>query len=204
MRRILPKAARPTRTAIGLALVLAVLSLGLFVSTASATVMKYADLEKLVEISDIIVYAKVTDQKTYFDKQQNRIVTDTTFTVEQNFLGKVGDKVTIQQWGGTYKGKTLIIPGDAHFDQGEETIVFLHKGPDGVVALSALGQSKYSVVPTKEGKLVSRDLSDIGFLIGGPDSQQTIKHLPNETRSFASFVAELQSLVAGIKGGDHE
>lgn len=200
MRRLLP---RPTATAVGLILFAAILSVGLFVSTASATVMKYAGLERLIEISDVIIYGKVVDQKTYLDQSQNRVVTDTTFAVDKTFWGEVDKKVTIQQWGGTYKGKTHVVPGDARFEMGEETVVFLHRG-DGILALSALGQSKYSVEQTKDGKLVYRDLNDIAFLVQQNDGQKKVKHLPSETRSFDDFVAELNSLVAGIKGADHE
>jgi hypothetical protein len=185
-----------------LSLIATVLSVGLFVSSASATVMKYADVDRLIEISDIIIHAEVVEQKTYFDTEQDRVVTDTTFGVNRAFWGKVGEKVTIQQWGGTYQGTTHYIPGDARFEVGEEVVVFLHKGKD-VVALSALGQAKFSVEKTNEGKLVSRDLSDITFMLE-QNGQQKLGHLPGETRSFVSFVAELEALVQGIKGGANE
>ncbi len=204
MRKLLPPVRRPSRAALGLSVAAAILTLGLFMSTASATVMKYVGLEQLIHISDIIVQAKVVDQHTYFDKAQKRIVTDTTFSVERSFWGGVKDKVTIQQWGGTYKGRTLIIPGDAHFSKGEEAIVFLSKSPSGLVTLSAMSQSKFKLVKTGSNTLVSRDLSDVAFMIAGKDGKQKVTHLPGETRSYASFVAELQSLVEGIKGGTNE
>ena len=203
MRRLLPKPRRSATRVAWLSLFAALLSVGLFVSTASATVMKYAGVDRLIEISDMIVHAEVIDQTTYFDNAQKRVVTDTTLGVRRSFYGKVGEKVTIQQWGGTYGGKTHRIPGDARFEPGEEVIVFLHRG-DGVIALSALGQAKYSVEKTDDGKLVSRDLSDIAFLIEQSGGAKKIGHLPGETRSFDSFVAELQALVAGIKGGADE
>lgn len=203
MRRLLPKPRRSVAQVAWLSLLAALLSVGLFVSTASATVMKYTDVERLIEISDVIVHAEVVDQTTYYDKTQKRVVTDTTLGVKRAFYGKVGEKVTIQQWGGTYKGQTHTIPGDARFEPGEEVIVFLHRG-EGVIALSALGQAKFSVEKTDDGKLVSRDLSDIAFMIEDPSGTKKIAHLPGETRSFASFVAELEAQIAGIKGGDNE
>ncbi len=203
MRRLLPQARRSTTRVVWLSLIATLLSVGLFVSSASATVMKYTGVDRLIEISDVIIHAEVVEQKTYFDKEQDRVVTDTTFGVNRAFYGKVGEKVTIQQWGGTHNGQTHFIPGDARFEVGEEVIVFLHKGKD-VVALSALGQAKYSVEKTDEGRLVSRDLSDITFMIERPDGQKKLAHIPGETRSFDSFVAELESLVAGIKGGANE
>ncbi len=196
----LPHWIRPWRRSIALTLAIAMLGLGLFVSSASATVMKHADLETLIEISDFIVHGRVVERDTYFDEKQQRVVTDTTISVERDFAGKLEEKVTIQQWGGEHDGQFHSIPGDARFESGEEVIVFLHKGDDGVIALSALGQAKYSVETTDDGKLVSRDLSDITFYIQGRDGG-TVKHLPGETRNYASFVAELEAQVAGIKGG---
>ncbi|MFP4599728.1 MAG: hypothetical protein ACLFVJ_15830 [Persicimonas sp.] len=198
MQSNLPHWIRPWRRSIALTLAITMLGLGLFVSSASATVMKHADLERLIEISDFIVHGRIVEQDTYFDEEQDRVVTDTTISIERDFTGQLDDKVTIQQWGGEHDGKFHSIPGDARFESDEEVIVFLHQGDDDVIALSALSQAKYSVETTDDGKLVSRDLSDITFYIEGPDGGN-VKHVPGETRSYASFVAELEALVAGIK-----
>jgi hypothetical protein len=208
---------RPSRAVLGLWFAALVIGLSFVAASASATVMKYAGLETLIEISDVIVHGEVVGQKVYFDEDQGRVVTDTTFSVTRAFAGKVDDTVTIQQWGGTYKGITNFIAGDAHFEEGEKVIVFLHRGKDGVLALSAMAQAKYTVVSTPQGKLVSRDFSDLSIVVDDPEAPKTdagsmppvkvpdsIVHLPKETRSFESFVAELEALVAGIKGADHE
>lgn len=204
---------RPTRAVLALSMLALVFAISLIASTASATVMKYAGLEELIEISDVIVQGTVAEQKVYFDEAQGRVVTDTTFKVERTFMGKVDQKITIQQWRGTHKGITTEIPGDPNFEKGEEVIVFLHRGPEGVVALSAMGQSKYSIFPTAQGKLVSRNFSDLSILLQKSDlgklklptaAPGEIVKLPKETRSYTSFVAELEALIAGIKGGNNE
>ena len=177
------------------------LGVGLFVSSASATVMKHADLPRLVEISDVIVHGTVAQQDTYFDEEQNRVVTDVTIEIKQNFYGGSGDTVTFQQWRGFHDGKHHIIPGDATFEDGEEVVVFLRQGDDGVTALSALGQAKYSVERSGNKSLVIRDLSDIAFLVERPGGEQEITHFDNEKHSLPSFVATLEALVSGIKGG---
>lgn len=207
-----------SRMTIVLSALALVFGLSLVARPALATVMRYADLARLVEISDIIVQGTVAEQKTYFDKAQGRVVTDTTFAVARAFSGKVKERVTIQQWGGTHEGVTHMIAGDARFEKGEEVVVFLHRGGDGVIALSALGQSKFSIVRTSSGKIVSRDFSDISIMVenmaskpGAPtgDAAQAgapgqIVHVPTETRELGAFSAELESLVAGIKGGSRE
>ncbi|MFW5967217.1 MAG: hypothetical protein ACOCV2_06845 [Persicimonas sp.] len=171
----------------------------LFASTASATVMTYNDLDRMVEISDVIVHGTVVEQHTYMDKEQERVVTDTTLEVERNFYGASSQEITFQQWGGEYEGEIHRIPGDAQFQEGEEVILFLHEG-DGVLAPSALGQSKYQVRELgDDGKIASRDFSDIELLIEQPDGSKRMFEMPEETRSFESLTAELETLVAGIK-----
>lgn len=177
------------------------ISVGLLVSSASATIMKHADLPRLVESSDVIVHGNVVEKDTYFDEKQRRVVTDVTVEVERNFYGAEADTVQFQQWRGEHDGQFHAIPGDASFEKGEEVVVFLHEGDDGVVALSALGQSKYEVVRNGSNTLVTRDLQDIAFVVERADGNSEIKHKPNETHGLESFTAELEALVAGIKGG---
>ncbi|MGM0555291.1 MAG: hypothetical protein ACQEVA_02835 [Myxococcota bacterium] len=177
------------------------ISVGVLVSSASATIMKHVDLPRLVEISDIIVHGQVAEQRTYFDEEQERVVTDVTVEVDRNYYGADGKTVVFQQWRGEHDGQFHSIPGDANFEDGEEVVVFLHRGDDDVVALSALGQSKFQVVRNGDQNIVTRDLRDIGFLLDKPDGSTEIGHKPNETRGLESFSAELESLVAGIKGG---
>lgn len=176
------------------------ISLGVLVSSASATVMKHADLPRLVEISDIIVQGKVTEKDTYFDDDQQRVVTDVTVEVERNYHGAEGDKVVFQQWRGEYDGEFHAIPGDASFEKGEEVVVFLHTGDDGDVALSALGQSKYEVLRNADQTLVTRNLSSMAFLLEKADGTEEIGHMPDDKHGLESFSAELEALIAGIKG----
>lgn len=189
--------------------------LSFIATSAGATVMKYADAARLIEISDTIVQGTVVEQKSYFDKAQEQVVTDTTIAVEKTFLGKPQKTITLQQFGGTYEGRTSFIPGDARFETKKEVIVFLHRGSDGVVALSALGQAKYDVSTNASGeKIVTRDFSDISFLLNadgakgsaqppvktGAQLDAKLVRLEAEVRDHDSFVAELEALIAGIKG----
>jgi hypothetical protein len=173
-------------------------------TVASATVMVYADLERLVELSDVIVQGRVVDQNTFYDEETDEIATVTTFEVDRAFHGKVqsGEKVKFRQWGGEYKDRIAGIPGDAHFAPYEESVIFLADGKGeyaGMRYLVALGQSKYTVVRNDGGEpFVIRNLSDLAFL--DRDTQQ-VSPRRNEQRGLKSFTAELQTLVAGIKGG---
>ena len=196
-----PGAPGASRRALGLAVLLTIASLFTFASSASATVMTYQDVASLVEISDAVVHGEVIDQRTYFDKEQGFVVTDVTLKVTRSFLGKATGTVTFQQWGGEYDGQHRRVPGDARFADGEEVVVFLHT-KDGITSLSALGQAKFAVKRNGAKALVFRDLTHMAFMAVGADGTQRIDTRTNEQYSFASFTAELEALVAGIKGGN--
>lgn len=187
-----------------LAVVAAIIAFA-FATVASATVMLYADLPRLVELSDLIVQGRVVDQNTFYDKEADEIATITTFEVDRAYYGDVrqGEKVKFRQWGGEYDDKVARIPGDAQFAPYEESVLFLTDGKGefaGMRYLVALGQSKYTVV-RKNGydPFVVRNLGDLAFM--DADTKRVTPR-QDERRSLDSFTAELQTLVAGIKGGD--
>jgi hypothetical protein len=178
------------------ALALSALVLCLLAGPAAATVVRFMSLEKLVERSDTIVRARLVDSRTYFDSDQNVIVTDSTFRVDRDYLSSVGDEIVVQQWGGELGDRALVIPGDAHFKKGEETILFLKKGDGTHHYLTALAQSKYRV--WKKGKFtyVQRDLSELSFLAQGA---KTPGKLVEAKESFRSFEAQLLTHIQAIK-----
>ncbi len=172
----------------------------LWTANASATVMRYADMSRLIEISDVIVHGKIVEQKSFFDQERGHILTNTTVEVKHAFFGEVSQTVRFQQWGGTYEDKISYIPGDARFEPGEEVVLFLrygHPGDDRLY-LSALSQAKYTVHRNQSGDaLISRDLSDLSFVL--PSDPTPVSGINERPTSEQSFYATLQSLVAGIK-----
>lgn len=173
----------------------------LFSSTlAFAATVRYLDLASLIEESDVIVQGRVISHEYKFDDKRNNVMTHYTVAVDRTFLGKKTKTVKFVQWGGMWQGMMSLIPGDAKFEQNEEVVLFLneHKG---VNYLTALGQSKYAVKRTASDVTVERDLTDIGFFNDGETQLPPITHKGIESISLLSFVAELESLVAAIKGG---
>lgn len=172
----------------------------IWTSNAAATVMRYADMARLIEISDVIVHGTIAEQNTFFDKDRGHIVTNTTLNIKHAFLGDVTHSVRFQQWGGTFEDKTAYIPGDAHFEKDEEVILFLRRGFDGdnKLYLSALSQAKYKVHRNDDGKtIISRDLSDLSFVF--PEDARPVRALDEAVSGELSFYATLESLIAGIK-----
>ena len=180
---------------------LLIVSIGLlWASAAAATVMLYADLARLVELSDVIVQGRVVDQDTFFDEKADEIATITTVEVDHAYLGKVGKTVAFRQWGGNHGELMAKIPGDAHFEPYEEVVLFLADGKGqyaGMRYLVALGQSKYTVFRANGNALVTRDLHDLAFL---DQSRNEISARPSEHYELRNFVPELEALIAAIKG----
>jgi len=197
MNYLLP--ASRTRVRWGFAALL-VMTLISFTSVASATVMRFADLIMLVEISDTIVQGKVVKETFLKEKDSGDVVTRTEIEVSRTFLGKTQKTIVFQQWGGIMDGRTSGVPGDARFEIGEEVVLFLHtaKKEPGLF-LSALGQSKYRVIRDGKNVNVWRNLDDMAFLVEGvmPTKLQAKE---DERLGYDSFVAELESLIAAVKG----
>ena len=136
---------------------------------AAATVAIHLDDHTHAQRSDLVVLATVRAQEVVRG-EDGRAYTHTTLEVERSLKGgqAKGTKVTVRQMGGTLDGKTLTIPGDAHFEPGERVVAFLaDREPEtGVVFLTAMGQSKYAVVGTSAERdlILHRDLGGLLLL----------------------------------------
>lgn len=112
--------------------------------TASATTMVYADVERLTEISSLIVEGEVVGQRTW-RVDEGGIFTEWTVSVDVLHKGSADSTVRFRQWGGSVDDEFTFIPGDARFQVGERVMVFLHADEEGMHWLSALGQSKFLI-----------------------------------------------------------
>lgn len=171
---------------------------------ADATVATYMDTATMVEQSDMIVEAEVGAQTTGFDKKYNVATTRTALTVKRVLWApgvKKGQKLTIEQFGGTYEDITTVIHGDAKFQPGEQVIVFLRRGKKDVHYLTAMAQSKYQIKRTGSKIEVHRDFEGLVFYNPGPG--QKFRKIEEPPRLHQSLLAELETLIRSIKrGGD--
>ncbi len=169
---------------------------------ANATVATYMDMPTMVEQSDMIVEAEVGPQPTGFDARCNVATTQTTLLVGRVLYApgvKKGDKLTIEQFGGTHDGITTVIHGDAKFVPGEKVLVFLRRGKSKVHYLTAMAQSKYTVKRTGSKVEVHRDLEGLVFYT--PGTKGVFKEVSDAPRLHASILAELEVLIRSIKRG---
>lgn len=120
----------------------AVLTAGLAARTANATTMRYASLEALYEVSDVVVRGVVVDHHTF--RTDTQMFTDWTVEVQEVLAGQAPAAITVRQIGGELDGLVMHIPGDAVLAEGDHVVLFL-QGAGDVLGLTALGQAALSV-----------------------------------------------------------
>ncbi len=130
---------------------------------ADATTMLYLTRDELVTRSPIIARVKVGKGVTAPSADGRTILTTTELSVLAYLKGAGPTTLAVEQMGGTYNGRTLVIPGDAKLTAGEEVVVFLAAGdPSAPLHLSVMSQSVFHV--DAAGR-VHRDLSDAEFFV---------------------------------------
>ncbi len=84
------------------------------------------------------------------------IVTDVTVAIARGLKGlKTGETLTFTLLGGTLNGATVHVAGTSRYQVGEEVLVFLEQGGDGLVEMG-IGAGKYQVVRKGRGARVTR------------------------------------------------
>ncbi len=91
-----------------------------------------ADLEKLSNNADVILFGKVVKVECQWAKSSLNILSHTKFQVEISVKGNygAGDHVTIETYGGVISGMKQKAPNCASFQPGEYALVFLKTGPE--------------------------------------------------------------------------
>jgi hypothetical protein len=107
-----------------------------------------------------VVIARVGPAEVLPHDQYETVMTRTTLRIEEVLYGAAPEQVLIHQVGGTLGGRTVLVPGDASFEQGERCVLFLRQ-VDGRWYLTAMEQSKYRLNDhPKFGTLMTRKLSE--------------------------------------------
>ena len=138
----------------------------LFATSASASFVLELRVEELTKRADEVVRARVLERQSRWSEDGHSIHTFTTLEVISNLKGQASGLVTVRQLGGEVDGVGSFVSGDAHFEVGEEVIVFLRANPDGepVFHLIGLGQGKFRVDRSGESVRVVRDNSELALM----------------------------------------
>ena len=147
-----------------IAALVAVLTLSVLATSASAMTVLKAPLSDLVKTSELVLHGTISKVEVLDLRRQNKGVwTEYTLDVAEAWKGdkrKLGKQFRWRLLGGTTKdGMTLDVPGMPTFARGEETVVLLERHSTGHT-LTGAPQGKFHVFRGKKGqKQVRRDLS---------------------------------------------
>jgi hypothetical protein len=154
------------RGRIWLAAVVLGLSLGLLPPAAEATVMVRLTRAELVDRADLVVRCVVEEQTSRWNEDGTRIITLSRLRVLAFVKGQGPSELVLRQFGGTVGADTLRVPGDGRVARGGEFVLFLRRGTGGVVYLSALAQSAYTVGRDAQGApTAQRTLDEVTFAV---------------------------------------
>ena len=118
-------------------------SLGLSVSSASATTVVPLDIEALSEAADYIVIGEVKAIESRW-LNERQIVTEVTFVVHESLKGEASPELTVLTLGGRVEEIGQWIPGEAYFKEGEHALLFL-EARGGGLGVVGLGQGKFTL-----------------------------------------------------------
>jgi hypothetical protein len=105
-----------------------VCALVLATASASATVVVKLDLEQLVGRSDVIFVGKAIKTESHWTKNGRRIVTDTTFVVEEAIHGtSEGREIVVRRPGGTVDGIGMKVSGAVVYRAGDQALLFTER-----------------------------------------------------------------------------
>jgi hypothetical protein len=155
------------------ALSLCFLFLGL-ASNTFATVVSIDSLKTMALKSEVIVHAKVIDQRIKEDVE-GRILTLTTLDVVDGLKNaRRGDVLTVYQVGGELNGRVLRVSG-AHNYRVDEELVLFGLSLDDMIVSYGVGLGKFKVIRDKKGDRVVEDLHDLVEVKSGKDSNALLE-----------------------------
>ncbi len=127
-------------------------------SAHATTAVYLSEVEHALE-SDAVILATVGEQRVDRDPATGRLFTHTAVHLQKSLYGDAPVDFEVHQMGGRLGDEILRLPGDATLIPGEAVCLFVRQ-VDGFWYLTALQQSKYSVIPSLDGTLLERDLDE--------------------------------------------
>jgi len=170
-------------------LVASALALAPAASTAASAVM--LTRSELVKRSELVVRATAVEATSGWNGDNTAILTRTRLRVQKYLKGKGASEIWLEQYGGTVGDKTLTVPGDAKVEPGDDLVLFLKRGEDGVVYLTALSQAAYHV----RGDKVQRDMAGLVLYLPVNGKMTPIEHRTEPRETLQKLVSEVQRLV---------
>jgi hypothetical protein len=148
---------------------------------AHAGVFLAAPLEQLVETSDFVVVATVTDIDGHYEdiNGQRRIVTDVSLQIDYALERADGSRriepkmVTVRRLGGTVGEVTEVVYGEAVLLPGSTNLLFLNEDEEHRFYVNAMAQGEYVLQSDDSGELLLRPSPGLDFIVKREQSAVT-------------------------------
>jgi hypothetical protein len=166
-----------------------------FAAQAQATVVVMHSVEEMTRRSDVVVHARVADQRVV--REGPRVVTLTDIEVIDGYKGaKPGDVLTVYQVGGDLDGVKAWIAGAHEHKVGEEMVFFAVKHGERVVSYG-VGLGKFSVVHDGALTRIVEDLGEVAVMQPTADGQaQFTSPEPRTSASLEAFARDVKAFAA--------
>ena len=172
------------------------LAMALWSPSADGTVVMKLDRAKMVELSALVVHARVGTQRTV-EERPGALTTLIDLEVIDVFKGKIaqGTGITLMQMGGTKGDFIQSIPGTSHFSTGEEVVVFLAAFQGRYVQVG-VGLGRFLIKRSPAGVLAVEEFGDVAFASPGKDGVIRPGEAPKAARlPLARLAAEVRRYV---------
>jgi hypothetical protein len=146
-------------------------------AAGGATTLRHRSVEDLARSAEVVVQGQVVTVRAR--RAGRLIVTDTTLRVVRCLRGACGAAVVVRQPGGEVAGLGLHVEGAFRAKPGDEVLLFLRHGRDGVLAPIGMLQGALRVERPRGGSPVAvRDLGGAVVARRGVARPGTLQVLP--------------------------
>jgi hypothetical protein len=119
----------------------------MMVLPAAATTVAPMTVERLTQVSALVVEGQAGETWSAWDAGHTTILTYTRFQVARTLKGAAAGTIMIKQIGGHAGGYAVKVAGVRHLQPGEEHVLFLHPSlaGDGTFVIAGLMQGDFQV-----------------------------------------------------------
>jgi hypothetical protein len=169
--------------------------------TAGATSIVRQDVPELSRRADAVLRGTVVRTDSRWSGDRRRIFTEVEIRVAETMKGSPGKTVVVRQPGGVVGKVAQRVDGVASFRQGEEVVVFLAKKPDDSFVVQGMGQGKFRVERSSDGRDAFAVPEEVDAELVEPPGQRATG-LERRPKTLDELRSEIRNALATKPGGD--
>ena len=122
--------------------------------------------DELVAGSAAVVDARVTQVKSFWNRERTAILTEALVRVDDVIVGEAPGFVKVRTFGGTVGRLRIDAPGFPTFERGQRLLLFLYVEPaDGSVRVQGYRMGQYRIETAADGVERAVPMADEGMLL---------------------------------------